>query len=424
MTVSEFRPSTKQDARLRETGHNQNVPHATRPPGDAAPHGASPERRRRIVIGLALLAIAGLGWFGAERFFTPAEKPPPPAPVRTARAEKQDVRVMLNTIATVVSPATVQVTAQVQGKLLKAYFQEGQIVHKGDPLFLIDPVPFQNALAQAKAQLARDTATAEAAANDQRRYTALYAQNAISQQQRDQAVATAKADAAVVEADEAAVAIAAENLSYTRILSPIDGKTGPILIQPGNLITVAAATPLVTIAQVQPIKLSVFVPQNRLTQIQNQMRAGKLEAVVPMPGAERGREQAKVDFISNSVASNTGTIELRATFPNQDRRLVPGQSVTVGITLDQIAGATVVPRDAVNVGPDSSYVYVVGADNIVASKTVKILNDDGTLDAVEGEVKPGDRVIVEGQLRVVPGAKVAIRNQGPAPAAQSADLPS
>jgi multidrug efflux system membrane fusion protein len=373
---------------------------------------------------LTLLVIAGLGWFGAERFFAPAEKPPPPAPVRTARAEKQDVRVMLNTIATVVSPATVQVTAQVQGKLLKAYFQEGQIVHKGDPLFLIDPVPFQNALAQAKAQLARDAATAEAAANDQRRYTALYAQNAISQQQRDQAVATAKADAAVVEADEAAVAIAAENLSYTRILSPIDGKTGPILIQPGNLITVAAATPLVTIAQVRPIKLSVFVPQNRLTQIQNQMRAGKLEAVVPMPGAEKGREQAKVDFISNSVASNTGTIELRATFPNQDRRLVPGQSVTVGITLDQIAGATVVPRDAVNVGPDSSYVYVVDADNIVSSKTVRILNDDGTLDAVRGDVKPGDRVIVEGQLRVVPGAKVAIRNQGPAPAAQSADLPS
>lgn len=422
MTVSEFRP--KQEARVRETGHNQNVPHATRPPGGTVPQGGTRGRRRRLLVGLALLLIAGLGWFGAERLFTPAEKPPPPAPVRTARAGKQDVRVMLNTIATVVSPATVQVTAQVQGKLLKVYFQEGQIVHKGDPLFLIDPVPFQNALAQAKAQLAKDTATAEAAANDQRRYTALYAQNAISQQQRDQAVATAKADAAVVEADQAAMAIAAENLSYTRIVSPIDGKTGPILIQPGNLITVAAATPLVTIAQVQPIKLSIFVPQNRLTQIQNQLRAGKLEAVVPMPGAENGRERATVDFISNSVASNTGTIELRATFQNQDRRLVPGQSVTVGITLDQIAGATVVPRDAVNLGPDSRYVYVVGADNIVSSKTVKVLNDDGTQDAIQGDVKPGDRVIVEGQLRVVPGAKVAIRNQGPAPETQSADLPS
>jgi multidrug efflux system membrane fusion protein len=423
MTVSEFRPSTKQEPHAREPGHNPGVQHSAQPPRDTASSGP-PGRSRRIVIGLVVLVLAGLGWFGAEYLFAPAEKPVPPAPVRIARAEKQDVRVMLNTIATVVSPATVQVTAQVQGKLLKAYFQEGQIVHKGEPLFLIDPVPFQNALAQAEAQLAKDSATAQAAANDQQRYTTLYAQNAISQQQRDQAVATAKADAAMVEADQAAVSIAKENLSYARILSPIDGKTGPILIQPGNLITVAGATPLVTIAQVQPIKLSIFVPQNRLTQIQNQMAAGKLEAVVPMPGAENGREQAKVDFISNSVASNTGTIELRATFQNADRRLVPGQSVNVGITLDQIAGATVLPRDAVNVGPDSSYVYVVGSDDIVSSKTVKILNDDGTLDAVQGDVKPGDQVIVEGQLRVVPGAKVVIRDQDAAPAVQTSDLPS
>jgi multidrug efflux system membrane fusion protein len=349
----------------------------------------------------------------------------PPAPVRTARAVKQDVAVVQTTIATVVSPATVQVTAQVQGKLLQAYFQEGQLVHKGDPLFLIDPAPFQNALAQARAQLAKDTAMMQSALNDQQRYTALYAQNAISQQQRDQAVATAQADAATVEADKAAINIAAENLGYTRILSPIDGKTGPILIQPGNLITVAGATPLVTITQIQPIKLSFFLPQTQLTQIQNQMAAGKLEAMVPMPGAPNGREQAEVDFISNAVGANTGTIELRATFQNADQRLVPGQSVNVGVTLNQIAGATVVPRDAVNVGPDASYVYVVGPGNVVTSKPVKVLNDDGTVDAVQGGVRPGDQVVVEGQLRIVPGAKVQIRNTGRArSSAPASDMPS
>jgi multidrug efflux system membrane fusion protein len=280
-------------------------------------------------------------------------------------------------------------------------------------------------LAQARAQLAKDTATAQAAANDQQRYTTLYAQNAISQQQRDQAVATAKADAATVEADKAAVNIAAENLGYTRILSPIDGKTGPILIQPGNLITVAGSTPLVSITQIQPIKLSFFLPQGQLTQIQNQLAAGKLQAVVPMPGAPDGKEEAKVDFISNAVVANTGTIELRATFQNTDQRLVPGQSVNVGVTLNQIAGATVVPRDAVNVGPDSSYVYVVDKDNVVSSKTVKVLNDDGTLDAIEGDVKPGDPVVVEGQLRIVPGTKVQIRNNGRARASHMpSDTPS
>lgn len=377
---------------------------------DKTAEGHTSSRARWLPIGLGLLLLAALLWFAISYLFPAKPHVPPPAPVRTALAIKKDVDVVQTTIGTVVSPATVQVTAQIQGKLLTAYFQEGQLVHKGDPLFLIDPAPFQNALAQARAQLAKDTATAEAAANDQRRYTALFAQNAISQQQRDQAVATAKADAATVEADKAAVNIAAENLGYTRILSPIDGKTGPILIQPGNLITVAGTAPLVSITQIQPIKLSFFLPQGQLTQIQNQLAAGKLQAVVPMPGAPDGKEQAKVDFISNAVVANTGTIELRATFQNADQRLVPGQSVNVGVTLNQIAGATVVPRDAVNVGPDSSYVYVVDKDNVVSSKTVKVLNDDGTVDAIQGDVKPGDQVVVEGQLRIVPGAKVQIRN--------------
>jgi membrane fusion protein, multidrug efflux system len=404
MSVSEFLPSVTRNANTK-TGMSTRV--------------------RWLLIGLGVLLLAVLLWFGVKYLFPAKPHIAPPAPVRTAHAMKKDVAVVQNTIATVVSPATVQVTAQVQGKLLQAYFQEGQLVHKGDPLFLIDPAPFQNALAQARAQLAKDVAMAQSALNDQKRYTALYAQNAISQQVRDQAVATAQADAATVQSDEAAVNIAAENLGYTRILSPIDGKTGPIQIQPGNLITVAGSAPLVTIAQIQPIKLSFFLPQGQLTQIQNQMAAGKLVAMVPMPGAQNNREQAKVDFISNTVGANTGTIELRATFQNADQRLVPGQSVNVGITLNQITGATVVPRDAVNVGPDASFVYVVGADNVVTSKPVTVLNDDGTVDAVQGDVKPGDQVVVEGQLRIVPGAKVQIRNNGRKRAsAPASDMPS
>ena len=223
---------------------------------------------------------------------------------------------------------------------------------------LIDPAPFQYALEQARAQLAKDQATAQSDLNDEQRYTALYAANATSQQSRDQAVAAAKSAVAQVNADQAQVNIAAENLGYTRIVSPIDGKTGPIVIQRGNLITVAGATPLVTITQIQPIKLSLFVPQSQLVQLQNQMQTGKLNAIVPMPGAPGGNEIASVDFISNIVGSSTGTIELRATFTNQDQRLVPGQSLNIGITINQIAGATVVPRDAVNLGPDSSSAFM------------------------------------------------------------------
>jgi multidrug efflux system membrane fusion protein len=408
MSVSEFLPSTARTVKAE---------------------GARSARARWLLWGLGLVVLLGLGWLGYRLLMPSKPHVPPPAPVRTARATKKDVTVVQDTIATAVSPATVQVTAQVQGKLLTAYFQEGQLVHKGDPLFLIDPAPFQNALDQAKAQLAKDAANLQSAQNDQKRYTTLYAQNAISQQQRDQAVATALADAATVDADKAAVNIAAENLGYTRITSPIDGKTGPIQIQPGNIIMVggatASGTPLVTITQIQPIKLSFFLPQSQLAQIQNQMSAGKLQAFVPMPGAPNGKEEAKVDFVSNMVGSNTGTIELRATFANEDQRLVPGQNVNVGVTMGQIAGATVVPRDAVNVGPDGSFIYVVDKDNVVASKPVKVLNDDGTVDAIQGDVKPGDQVVVEGQLRITPGMKVAIRNNGRARASKPAsDMPS
>ena len=379
-------------------------------------------RTRWILGGVGALILAALVWHIVVGLLAGHKKPPPPPPVHVASASRADVTVVDHTIATVVSPATVQVNAQVAGKLLTAYFQEGQIVHKGDPLFLIDPAPFQNALDQARAQLAKDQATARSDLNDEKRYTALYAVNAISQQIRDQAVAAAEGAVAQVNSDQAAVNIAAENLGYTRIVSPIDGKTGPIVIQPGNLITVAGAT-LVTITQIQPIKISFFLPQDQLTQIQNQMTAGKLTAIVPMPDAPGGQVTAPVDFVSNIVGSTTGTIELRATFTNQDQRLVPGQSVNIGVTLNQIQGATVVPRDAVNLGPDSSYVYMVNNQSVAVSKTVKVLNDDGTNDAISGGVKPGDKVIVDGQLRVTSGAKVAVQKGRGTPQAADTNTP-
>ena len=380
--------------------------------------------RIKWVIGLAAgLAIILIAWHLIDGWLHAKPKTPPPPPVRVSTAKSQTVTVMEHTIATVVSPATVQVNAQVAGKLLTAYFQEGQIVHKGDPLFQIDPAPFQNALAQAKAQLAKDQANAASLSADEKRYVTLYSENATSQQSRDQAVAAAQGARATVQSDAAAVNIAMENLGYTKIVSPINGKTGPIAIQPGNLVSVAGAT-LVTITQIQPIKLSFYLPQNDLTQIQDQMAAGKLVASVPMPGATGGAEKATVDFVSNIVNATTGTIELRATFPNDDLRLVPGQTVQVTIALRELPNAVVVPRDAVNAGPDGSFIDVVGPDSVVAQQPVALLNDDGTLDAVKGKVKPGDKVIIDGQLRVEPGSKVTIQTGKPGSAAKPAGQPA
>jgi multidrug efflux system membrane fusion protein len=371
-------------------------------------------RGRLILYGLGVLALLLLGWHFLGPLFAPKRKAPPPPPVKVAMAQRRDVTVAQKTIGTVVSPATVQVTAQVTGKLLAANFHEGDIVHKGQLLFQIDPAPYQAAEAQAEGQQARDTATL---ANDQldlQRYQTLAQQNAISNQQLATQAAKVKADEGVVEADKATVQSARINLDFTHIVSPIDGKTGPILIQPGNVIPAvsSSAQPLVSITQVQPIKVSFMLPQSGLTQIQNQFNQHRLMAVVPVAGAEGGAEKAPVDFVSNAVSASTGTIELRADFPNSDMRLVPGQTVTVAATINQIPGATVVPRDAVNLGPENSFVLVVGKDGKAYSRTVKVLNDDGVRDAVQGDVKPGDKVVTDGQLRVTPGQAVRVMKGG------------
>jgi multidrug efflux system membrane fusion protein len=368
-----------------------------------------------IAAALAGIAVVALAWHFLDGLLAHKPRAAPAPPVKVAKAVRQNVAVMQKTIGTVVSPETVQVTAQVTGKLLAAHFQEGQMVHRGDLLFQIDPAPYQAALAQAEGQLAKDTATLANARLDMTRYQTLARQNAISNQQLMTQAATVKADEGVVIADQANVQAARINVGYTRITSPVDGKTGPIFIQPGNVIPAANTNPLVTITQVQPIKVSFMLPQNILPQIQNQQAAGKLQAVVPMPGVEGGAEKAPVDFVSNMVSAATGTIELRANFPNIDMRLVPGQTVTVSVAIADLPGATLVPRDAVNVGPDASYVYVVGGNGKAYAKTVKVLNDDGVNDAIQGDVKPGDTVVTDGQLRIVDGAAVKIARGKAAP---------
>ncbi len=375
---------------------------------------------RTRLIGGALAGVIALAliwhFLGGE---SGAGKIPPP-PVVVAAAASKNVTVVEHTIGTVIANSTVQVTARVSGQLMTAFFKEGQIVRAGDLLFRIDPKPFVAALEQAQAQLAKDSAQLTSARNDQKRYDSLFSQNAASSQQRDQADATAKSMAATVASDRAALDMARLNLSYTDIRSPINGKTGPILIQPGNLISANGANALVVITQIQPVKVSFSLPQSDLPQIQEREREHELSAYLDLHGGNGAPLIAPVDFIDNEVNAQTGTIELRATFDNRDQRLVPGQLVDVAVSLKNLTHATVVPREAVNDGPSDRYVYVVKPDGEAAMRPVKVLFDDGTDMAVSGGVKPGDKVIIDGQLRVVPGAKVVVMQPG-AKKAKSAD---
>ncbi len=374
-----------------------NTPAQTRDDGE-------PSHTRAYLMGGAALVLA-LGGFW---YFTHAGDGAKPkrnlaAPVRVATAETRTMAVIERTIGTVVANSTVQVNARVQGQLVKAFFKEGQMVKVGDPLFQIDPRPYQATYDNAMASMATAKAKAE-------RFTRLKAQNAVAGQDFDDA------QALYLEA-KATAEMARLNLEFTTIRSPVNGKTGPMLIQPGNMVAAStastSATPLVTINEIQPVKISLSLPQSDLPRIQAMQAKGGLSITMNMHDAGGAADLvAPVDFISNAVTNNTGTIELRATYANKDMALVPGQLVDVTVSLSQIPHATIVPREAVNTGPDGQFVYVV-KDGTAQQAMVKVQFDDGTDDAVLGDIKPGDQVIVDGQLRVIPGAKVSVTGSKP-----------
>ncbi|HTQ13766.1 MAG TPA: efflux RND transporter periplasmic adaptor subunit [Rhizomicrobium sp.] len=376
--------------------------------------------RARLIIGIVALLLALFVAFVIYRIYTTPEPHVQVPPVYVAQVQRANVVAQERTIGTVVANATVNVTAQVGGRLDSAAFTEGQIVHQGDVLFRLDPRPFQAALAQAQATMARDQASLVSARNDAVRYSTLVKLGAASAQQRDNAVAQAGALAATVKADKANVDLAALNQQYAIIRAPVTGKTGPILVQPGNLVVANATSPLVTIVQVQPVKVSFTLPQSDIARIQDRMKAHTLTVAVAIHGERESTITAPVDFVGNQVSAGTGTVELRATFANDDYRLVPGQLVDVQVALSDFENVLTIPHDAVNQGPDGPYVYTVDAADKAQMVPVTVLNDDGTTDAVKGKLEPGERVVTDGQLRVKPGKPVAVQQPAQSAPAQRA----
>jgi multidrug efflux system membrane fusion protein len=371
----------------------------TRPQAAAPADAPTRSWRMPIIGGIALAALLGGYWYwnhdGAPKT---AVRRDASAPVRVAAVQRRDMPVIEHTIGTVVANSNVQVTARVQGQMLNAYFKEGQLVKKGQLLFQLDPRPYQAALDSAVAALANTESKAK-------RYKTLLASNAISQVDYDDAQAaylTAKAN----------VDTARLNLEYTRITSPVNGKTGAMLVQPGNMVTASAsvgASALVNITEIQPIKVSFSLPQADLPRIQARAKQpGGLTAQVRLHDVGGEDLNAPVDFINNAVAGTSGTIELRANFANADAALVPGQLVDVVVELANLPNAIVVPRDALNNGPDGQYVYAVSPEGRAEQHPVKMLFDDGSFAAISSDLHEGDSVIVDGQLRVVPGGKVTI----------------
>lgn len=349
------------------------------------------------------------------------------APVRIATARVGDVPVAANTLGTVLANSMVTIKSQVDGPLVEAAFKEGQMVKKGDLLFRIDPAPFEAALRQAQATVARDQAQLASAQADADRAVMLSERGIVSAQQRDQLVANAKALAATIDADKAAVERSALNLGYTTIRAPVNGKTGAYIVYPGNQVRANDQTGLITIAEIQPVKIAFNLPQGDLPLLQARLAEGNLMAGVvarsDVASAQAVDDQqemqipVKVNFIGNAVDDRTGTIELRATFDNPDLRLVPGELVDVSIQLDTLKQVTVLPREAVNVGQNQSYVFVLDDENKAQMRPVRVLYQNQVITAVaNGVIKSGDRVVIDGQLRLTPGARTTI-TQAPGDAA-------
>lgn len=362
---------------------------------------AAHEARRpgtALWVGVAslILVLGGFWYWNHEGTATGPRRAQAPS-VRVAKVTQATMPVIERTIGTVVANSTVLINTRVQGQLVKAFFKEGQMVKQGDLLFQIDPRPYQASYDNAKASLASAKAKAE-------RYKRLLSQNAIAPQDADDA------EASYLEAKATAEA-ALLNLQFTKIYAPVNGKTGPILIQPGNMVAASTAstnaTPLVQINEIQPVKVSFSLPQSDLPRIQARQHGQGLVATIHLEGGDGKTLSAPVDFIGNAVVGSTGTIELRATFPNTDMSLVPGQLVDVVVELNSIPDATIVPHDAVNEGPDGSYVYAV-QDGRAMLKPVKVLFDNSTTAAVSGKLAVGEQVVTDGQLRIVPGAAVEV----------------
>lgn len=341
----------------------------------------------------------------------PAQTVKETVPVTVGTAARQDVPVEVRAIGHIDPYSTVAVKSRVAGEILKVGFKDGQDVRKGDLLFQIDPRPYEAALAQARAQLERDRAMAKWNEDEVKRYADLVQKDYVTREQYDSTRSNAAAAGATVKADEAAVENARLQLSYCTVTAPISARAGSVLVYPGNQVKGNDDKPLVVLNQIQPVYASFAVPESSLALIRQHIRPGQLLKVTASPSGQTstGAPTGELTFFDNTVDPTTGMILLKATFPNRDEVLWPGEYVDVILTLATQSGAVVVPSQAVQTGQSGQYVYVVKTDLTVESRKVVVDRTQGSLAIVANGLAPGERVVTDGQLRLSPGARVQIK---------------
>jgi multidrug efflux system membrane fusion protein len=375
---------------------------------------------------LVILAVAGVVWW-AQHQSAPQQSPgggrsgSAPMSIVPETVGKGDIGISLNALGTVTSLATVTIRTQISGYLIQVVFKEGDEVRKGDLLAQIDPRPYEAALAQQRGQLARDEALLKGAQVDLTRYQGLAAQNAVPHQTLDTQIALVAQDQGLVEADRAAVKAAEVNLNYCRILSPLDGRVGLRLVDQGNYVTPGDASGLVVITQIQPISVLFTVPEDNLQAIASRLREG---ATLPATAYDRGGINKIADgtlqTFDSQIDPTTGTIKLRALFPNDSKLLFPNQFVNVRLLVDTHKDVVTMSTAGVQRGVPGTFAYLVNADNTVSVRPVKLGVTDGDRVEVLSGLQPGDRVVIDGADKLREGAKIVLRSEADAGGAKPA----
>ena len=380
-----------------------------------------PLLRRRWWIWLLVLCLLAMGayailskWRQAQPGAAKEGAPPPRAlPVVAVVAKRADISVYLTGLGSVTPVNTVTVRTQVDGQLLSVRFREGQLVSGGDLLAEIDPHPFEAQLTQYEGQLARDQALLANARLDLERYRVLWAQDSIPKQQLDTQESLVRQYEGTVKNDQGQIDYTRVQLAYCRITSPIGGRVGLRLVDPGNIVHTTDANGLIVITQLQPITVIFSIPEDNLPEVLGKLKAGEHSPVDAYDRAgQRKLATGSLLTVDNQIDPTTGTVRLKSVFPNEDNALFPNQFVNARLLLDVKRGATVVPTAAIQRSPQSAFVYVVKADQTVAMRPVTVGVNQGDETSISAGLAPGEFVVTDGAERLREGAKVELQAGG------------
>jgi multidrug efflux system membrane fusion protein len=377
-----------------------------------------------IVIVVLVLAVAAGGYFALEIMGKGVTRTAnvPVIPITAGVVEQKDMPVYVHGIGTVQAFKNVAIKTRVDGQIVKIAFEEGQDVKKGDPLFQIDPRPFQALLEQAQAAKQRDEAQLAGAKLDLERYSKLIGSGFQSRQSLDQQQATVDALKGSVAADQAQIDTAQLNLAYADIRAPVDGRTGQRLVDLGNLVQTAQGTTLVTITQIKPIFVNFTVPQDATDEIRRNQQAGALSVIAYAADDKTALAEGKISLIDNQIDPTTGTLRLKATFENTEERLWPGQFVNARLQLSVRAKAVTVPQRAVMQGATGYYAFIVKPDNTVERRDIVVSGTQDGIAVVTKGMQVGEKVVSDGQYRLVNGSHIKV--DAPRPQAETPPPPA